>query len=676
MASDVKLPEYTIPEIKGREYRLYMKSEKKKLGWYEILAKSASKLIKVDPDEATREDLENAIKFTELKITPTDVFSLFVTTIVLFIIFGVVMGVTGATPLMMSILVAALGFGFGYYFLKYPKNLVKKRRIEASSEIVLAILYMVVSMRISPNLEKALRFAAVNISGALAWDMRKLIWDIEMGKYYSAEQALDDYMIKWKSENEEFSESLRLIKESLRQVPARAERVLDEALTVVLEGSKTRMKHYSQELVLPVMVIHMMGIVLPVLGTIMAPLAAVFMADFVKPEYFVIGYNILLPAIIIWFINNTLSKRPMTFSQVDISKHPDVPKGNSFRLKNRNIPVLPVAVIVAGLIMLFPLIFFLQNPDILAIGIVNQGRHTFYSLAMSALLTVGIGIGLAVYFILSNFQKKIIYEKVQKMEGEFELALFQLGNRIAGGTPTEVAIEKSIEDVKDLEIAGLFKRSLDNIRNLGMTFEQALFDKEYGAIRYYPSKLIKNIMYAVIDTAKRGVTYASESMLRIAKYLKNVRETQEYLRDLLADTVSSMNFQAYFLSPIITGLIVSMADVIIKVLSKLGSYLEGMGLEQLGMGGGVGIANIFGNMESSIAPELFQLIVGIYLIEVVIILSMFTTRINYGENKIFQWSNVGRTLLIGIIIYVLVALGASAMFGNMIKSALEGIGII
>ncbi|MBL7206630.1 MAG: hypothetical protein ISS36_03460 [Candidatus Aenigmarchaeota archaeon] len=675
-SDDVYLPEQRMPEIRGREYKLYMKSEERKLSWYEKLAKLASKFIKMNPDQSTNENLGKAISFADLRITPTDVMSLFVSTIVLFIIVGVVTGVTGVVPLMAGVLIAALGLGIGYYFLKYPINLVKKRRIEASSEVVLAILYMVVSMRISPNLERALRFAAVNISGALAWDMRKLIWDIEMGKYTSAEQAIDDYMVKWKSENEEFSEALRLIKESLRQIPTRAETILDESLTVILEGSKTRMKHYSQELMLPVMVIHMMGIVLPVLGTIMAPLAAVFMADLVRPEYFIIGYDIVLPIVIIWFINNTLNKRPMTFSQVDISKHPDLPKGNSFRLKGIDIPVLPVAIIITAAFLISPIMFFAQNPDILATGIVEQDRHTFYSMLMSIMVIIGIGVGISVYYILSNFQKKIIYDKIQKMEGEFELALFQLGNKIAGGTPTEVAIEKSIDDVKDLEIVGLFKKSLDNIRNLGMTFEQSIFDEEYGAIRYYPSKLIKNIMYAVIDTAKKGVTYASESMLRIAKYLKNVRETQEYLRDILSDTVSSMSFQAYFLSPIITGLIVSMADVIIKVLSKLGAYLEGMGLEEAGMGGGMGLSNIFGNMESSISPELFQMIVGIYLIEVIIILSMFVTKINHGENKILQKNSIGRTLIIALIIYALVALVAGSLFGDMIESALSGMGII
>ena len=179
-----------------------------------------------------------------------------------------------------------------------------------------------------------------------------------------------------------------------------------------------------------------------------------------------------------------------------------------------------------------------------------------------------------------------------------------------------------------------------------MTFEEALFNKKYGALIYYPSKLVENIMYAVVGTAKKGVRFASEGMLRIANYMKNIRETQEYIRDLLSETVSSMKFQAYFLTPLITGMIVSMSDIIVKVLTKLGEYLDSVGMdESLGIGD---LSNAFGNMDNAIAPEMFQLIVGVYMIEVILILGMFLTKINYGDNKTVQYYNSGIMLLVAV----------------------------
>jgi hypothetical protein len=673
------------PLISSREYRLFKQADRRKLGWYEKLARFSEKLLKMNASGKSGEELSKQIAFTGMAITPASVMSLFVLTVIVFVAIGAVVTIAffGTNP-MLGIAVMALGLGVAYYFYKYPANLVKKLRIQASSEVVLAILYMVVSMRISPNLERALRFSAANVSGALAWDMRKLIWDIEMRRYYSASDALTDYIAKWKSENEEFAEALRLIRDSETQVPDKGRKILDEALEVILDGTKTRMKHYAQELNLPVMIIHMMGIILPVMGTIMAPLAAVFMSDMVQPWHFVLGYDIILPLLIIWFINNTLSKRPVTFSQVDTSRHPDLPpKGRFWIGKGKSLPALPFAIIILLVFMVPAGLFFIQNPQLLSIGMKDTTACTFLSakyteecpaisLAMSILLVLGVAIGLSVYFILSTFQRLKIQKDVEDIEGQFELALFQLGNRIAGGTPTEVAMERSIGDMKDIEISNLFKITLRNIKTLGMTFDEALFNRKCGALIYYPSKLIKNIMYAVVDTSKKGVTYASETMLRISRYLKNIRETQEYIREMLSETVSSMKFQAYFLTPLITGLIVSMADVMIQVLLKLGGFLDKLGGGTEGALPGMSMTSLFANMDTVISPSLFQLIVGIYVMEVIIILGIFITKIGHGENKTIQWNSVGKMLMIGMFIYFLVAMLSSTMFGGLIRDALKG----
>ncbi len=533
---------------------------------------------------------------------------------------------------------------------------------------------MVVSMRVTPNLEQALRFSAANVSGPLAWDMRKLLWDIEMGGYYSASQAITDYIAKWKSENEEFSEALRLIRDSRTHTPEKAEIILDEALDVILNGTKTRMKHYAQELTLPVSVIHMMGIVLPILGSIMAPMAAVFLADIARPEYFFIGYDVILPIFIIWFINSILKKRPTTFSQVDTSAHPELPPPGSFMMKFGNkkvsLPAMPFSLIIAVAFILPALVFFSANPELLLSA---KGQHDIFSMTMSMMIIMGIAFGISSYFILSNFQRIRIQDDVLKTESEFELALFQLGNRISGGTPVELALEKSIEDVKDLSIAGLFSITLRNIRNLGMTFREALLNEKWGAIRFYPSNLIRNIMYMVVDIAKKGVKYAAEGMLTVSKYLRNIRETQEYIRDLLQESVSSMKFQAYMLTPMITGLIVSMAQVIIKVLSILGERLQSLSVgSNLPMNISGGILTGSGTTET-VSPEMFQLIIGIYLIEIIIILAIFMTKISQGENKVYQWYSAGKMLLVAVTMYFLIALGASTMFGGLIEQAVSSI---
>lgn len=654
--------------VASREYKMFRERDVKKLSWYERLCQLSGKILDVNASGKTKTDLEQAIAFTSMKITPNNVMSLMVMTIIFFAALTPVVIVLNLAEIYFALLIPLMGIGLAYYFLKYPMNYVKKLRIEASSQVVLAVLYMVISMRISPNLERALSFSAANVSGPLAWDMRRLLWDIQMRKYYSASDAMTDYIAKWKPENEEFSEALRLIRDSETHTPQRASVILDQSLEVILDGTKTRMKHYAQELQLPVTVIHMMGILLPVMGTIMAPLAAVFLSDIVGPLHFILGYNVALPLMILWFINNTLGKRPMTLSQVDLKNHPSIPKNGCFMAGKSNIPVLPIAILILVAMTLFPIYYFYQHPELILTG--DKGDHSPFTLMLSGLIILGIACSMGIYFILTNYQKAAIQDNIQKTESEFELALFQLGNRISGGTPTEVAIAKSIDDMKDLEISNLFRITLRNIQNLGMTFSEALFDRNYGALLFYPSKLIRNVMYAVVDTARTGIKYASESMLRIARYMKNIRETQEYIRELLSETVSSMTFQAYFLSPMITGLIVSMADVITNVLSTLGEYLERM---QFGQAMGLeSFADAF-NMKPSTSPEVFQMIIGVYIIQVLIILGIFLTKISKGDDKVAQWFLIGRMLIIGTFVYFAVAIVSSSMFADLIGEALSGL---
>ncbi len=667
--------ERSRPAIESREFRLYKKKTEIPLRWFERLAGFSGKILTVSPpDENTKKELENSIAFAGLRITPKDVMSLVFLTIISFVVLSIILAAAGIIPFIGILFLSAVGVGLGYYFLKYPVNLMKSFRIQASSQVVLAILYMVVSMRVTPNLERALRFSAANISGPLAWDMRRLLWDIEMGKYYSASSAMTDYISKWKAENEEFAEALRLIRDSRTHTAGKAEVILDESLDVILNGTKTRMKHYAQELSMPVSVIHMMGIVLPILGSIMAPMAAVFLSDIARPEYFFVGYDIVLPLLLIWFINSILKKRPTTFSQVDTSAHPDLPPRGSFLMKFKGkkvvVPVLPFSLMIGLLFLLPPAFFFSESPGIL---LSSAGNHNFFSLMMSLMIIIGIGFGIASYFILSNFQRIRIQRDVLSTEGEFELALFQLGNRISGGIPPELALEKSVDDVKDLSIAGLFTITLRNMKNLGMTFKEALFNEKWGAIRYYPSKLIKNIMYMVVDIAEKGVKYAAEGMLTVSKYLRNIRETQEYIRELLQESVSSMTFQAYLLTPMITGLIVSMAQVIIRVLSILGTQLQNLSAgTEMGVNITGGLLTGTGTVSDAVSPELFQLIIGIYLIEIIIILAMFLTKISQGENKVHQWYIAGKMLIVALSMYFLVAVGSTLMFGELITQAIEG----
>ena len=128
------------------------------------------------------------------------------------------------------------------------------------------------------------------------------------------------------------------------------------------------------------------------------------------------------------------------------------------------------------------------------------------------------------------------------------------------------------------------------------------------------------------------------------------------------------------LSPLITGMIVSMSLIIIKVLVALGNYLEDVraGSEFYTLP----LSDALGDLSAAISPEVFQIIVGIYLIQVIIIFASFLTKINEGNNKVSQWYFAGKLLLIGVTLYFLVALFSSYMFSDLIEDALSQLNVL
>lgn len=274
---------------------------------------------------------------------------------------------------------------------------------------------------------------------------------------------------------------------------------------------------------------------------------------------------------------------------------------------------------------------------------------------------------------MDAWQKIKVRRDIERIEDEFAEALFQLGNQIAGGTPLEVAVDRARENLKDLRIADLFLKISVNMKRMGMTFEDSLFNREYGAIWHYPSRLIRSVMQTVIQSAQKGVKLASMTMLTISRYLKSVHNVKEEISDILGETTTSMRFLGMFLAPMVAGVTVTMAVIIIQILTNLGEKMASLtanvetssfqGLAIFGFAqGGKGIA---------ISPIAFQLIVGLYMIETILLLAMFVNRIEYGEDAVGLRDTVYKMLIVGVIVYILSWLFIYSIFGPQLKTLIE-----
>ncbi len=630
-------------EFHTAEYYQFLKDIKKEpKTLYEKLCWKAERLLTVKPDKKARETMLKDIQTAYLNVTPEGVTSLTALTLLL----GILITIASAIFLdkLFSFILFIFTITLSWYVYKYPSKQSRSIEIKMSSDLVLSILYMVVYMRTSPNLEGAIRFAADNLTGPLSWDLKKLIWDLEVGKYPSLEIALSTYLTKWRDKNEEFIEAMQMLKASTGEVEERRLSMMDEAVNIMLYGTRDKMRHYAQSLRTPIMLVYAMGVMLPVIGLVMFPIIAIFMSDIVRPAMIFIGYDILLPLFLLWYMSEVLKVRPATFSQPEINEVKGLPPMGKFKLGKKIYPIWPFAILSA-----IPFII-LGAHGILTSGISDFGRQAAYSV----LMILGLAVGIFVYSYLDSFQKMPVRKDIEKIEEEFGEALFQLGNQVASGRPIETALDYAIENMRTLKISDFFRELSINMKKLGITFYQALFDEDIGVVRKYPSRLIKSVFKVILESSKKSVKLAALTMLTISRYLRGIKMIKEEIHGMLSETLSSMKFLATFLLPIISGVTVTMAIVIIQILFSLSTQLSQMtSVEGVTGIGGIMLWGWSGGGEGPpISPAGFQIIVGLYMIETSILLAYFINRIEYGEDAVGLRAEIANILMFSTIVYL------------------------
>ena len=290
------------------------------------------------------------------------------------------------------------------------------------------------------------------------------------------------------------------------------------------------------------------------------------------------------------------------------------------------------------------------------------------------LCSLFIPLGVALFFAISYKKrtKKLIVHRdnTKQLEVEFTSSLFQLGNRLGNGVPPELVFGKVGEESKGLKTEEFFSKVHYNIARNGMSVERAIFDKQRGALIYYPSQLIATSMRILVESSKKGLKVAAISLMSISEYVKNIKKINERLKDLLAEIVSDMKSNMTFLAPLLSGIVVGLAAMITSILNKL--QLSKIAGADLNIAPGLAnTLNIF-PVEQMIPPYYLQIIVGLYIIEIIFILTGTLVVVDSGEDKLQKTYKTGIYLLRGSLLYFITALVGVILLSLLTSIVLGG----
>lgn len=690
LKDQLEVPVEKVPEVVfSREYRQFKEEYMpKNFSIYEKFCNISENILKVKVSDEKKKKLEESIRISHLGITPAGATSFSLLAPITIILLGSLFS-----------FVLTEGFFFIFFFFviglllmgplaKLPHFIANNWRMKASNQMVLCIFYIVTYMRHTSNLELAINFASEHINPPLSLDLKKVLWDVEMEKYDSIKESLDVYLETWRKWNLEFIESFNLIESSLYEgVDERRVELLDRSLDVILTETYEKMLHYAHDLKSPITMLHMLGIIMPILGLVILPLVVSFMEN-VRWYHIAALYNVLLPVAVFYMGKRILSRRPTGYGDTDISEYSAELK----KLKNVVIKIGKSEIKVNPMYfsIMFMTVFFLIGISPIMLHTLDPnfdiggdnfklldyrtsssdtekivGPYGLGSSILSLFLTMALGLGIGMFWKLRSKNVIKIRENTKKLENEFASAIFQLGNRLGDGVPAEIAFGKVASTMEGTFSGNFFSIVNLNIRKLGMGVKRAIFDKKNGALTYFPSNLIESSMKVLIESVKKGPKVAAQALMNISRYVKEIHKVNERLKDLMAEIISSMKSQIKFLTPAISGIVIGITSMITTILGKLGTILP-----QVTAGSeAAGAANLTDLFGDSVPTYYFQIVVGVYVVQIIYILTILANGIENGSDKLSENYNLGVNLVKSTMIYVIVTLVVTVLF-NFVASSI------
>ncbi len=614
-------------------------------------------------EKAVSREFLDAIDFTGLELEPWEVHilaysgalvTLFILIMLDIVIFSIDKYETSSI-LAVALCTVVVPFAIMIYLSEYPKINARFMRISSLGDIPEIQSYLVMSMKLVPNMERAINFAAENSLKPLARDLKKLIWDIHIRVYNNIDDALIDFANQWGKNSEYFKRSLHLLKSSTNE-PDEAQRImtLNKSLDIVLDGTKTIMDGFAAKLKTPTYILYSMFILIPLALVALLPAVGIVGVR-IDILTLVLIYDIILPLSTFFYSEFILLQRPATFSPPNIShKHPALSNINS---RKRNVIIVTlvtgVTVGLSGFVLLF-----LGNP----FGMVSRGAMT--GLFPSTFPVVwAITSMITIYCLGAYAPYKKIRDGIKQIENEFADALFILGRRITEGRSAEEAFAHTSETMKGSKIGEIFADVAKNLVSMRTTLQGAIFNEEYGAFRDIYSDRVHTTMKLFTESVHKSHEAAGMAIIKLADHLKELQDVEISIKRSLYDVTSTMRSTGMVFAPFIGGVTLALSEVIQKILISIAmetrnlpeEYNIGNIMEQAGSG-----------MAQNVPPDIFLLVIGIYIVILVMILTRFAGGIEYGSDRPQFMYELGQMLPISIFVFTIATIVSRMLFMAMV----------
>jgi len=606
-------------------------------------------------------ELKESLKFLKWDIQPFEVvilsrFALIASFIVLLIISALYLFYV--TPSIIILTVSLIiPFAIAYLITEFPKNEATFERMESLGYAPTILTQIVIYLKQNPNLERALYFVSKYSEGRISDEIRDVLWKCLMGYKINIKKELRNLAEKWGLYLNELKRSLYLVIASVSEKnEIKRNQTLDRAINISLEGIINKVSEYTNQLYLPTLFLFSFGTVLPLVIISLLPILSFLGGEFSSPlQMFTILIVSLLA--IYFYSNKILTNRPPSFSTIKLPEKLDMyPRHGYLKLNllNRDIevPALPYTILIF-LVISFPGILYLFSELPFASFIPNTFSNILKGFNTLSIIW-GFGISITVYSYGTSWYKKKLRDEISELEKEAIDGTYQLASRINEGRSPEDTIKHIGTTMSGTKFGELMRRTYNILRSRHTTLKNAFFNKEYGSLKNVYSKNIQLMILLFINSLKRGINTCSQTLFTISNHYDQLNKTEEKLKTTLRNALSMMRTTASIFAPMITGLVITLQQLIQGGLKSVKQGLGNLGYQYL---------NLTFLKTPSLSVEVLQLIAGIYMLLLALLLIRYVTLLEYGKDEIMMKYEISRNIPIALFIFTLTLIGSRIVLG-------------
>jgi len=421
------------------------------------------------------------------------------------------------------------------------------------------------------------------------------------------------------------------------------------------------MNKFANSLHQPAMVIYSIGIMIPLALVAMLPAAGLVGMKITIFQVFLL-YDLILPSFIFVYTRKILLRRPATFNPPNIPiDHPDLIKIN----KKRRF----FSSVALGFFTALPGIFFVMLPLFYSKGSSNfflnfiispNGLNSY--LPVTLFIIWGITVASSSYCLSVYRPYKLIREDIKQIETEFSDALYILGKRISEEKSPEESFLYAADTMQGSKISEVFRKTGYNLTAMHSNLKDAMFNSEYGSLKYVYSDRVKAIMRLFVEGIQKSQKAVSVSIIRIADHLKELQSVEKKIKDMLFTLTSTLRSTVAIFAPLIGGVTLAITKLISNILGGLSGKITTNEFSN-SVSGFSSVSDSF-TLEN-IRSEYFVLVIGIYILELIFLLVRFTNGIDDGDDKAMYMYSLGKIMPVSIFVFSATVIIGQMFFSNI-----------